>query len=144
MESVKQIIRDIPDFPKKGIIFKDIAPLLADAPAFRKTINTLKERYSNNWRDIWWGRLEKNKVRPNQKCRSEYNSKDLCRFDWAWRSLGYQARARGKRFGTILCWWSVPTYHDFVGRSGKTYHNCGRRTVGDLITNRHMLEMHHE
>jgi len=47
MESVKQIIRDIPDFPKEGIIFKDIAPLLADASAFRKTINTLKERYSD-------------------------------------------------------------------------------------------------
>ena len=46
MESVKKIIRDIPDFPKKGIIFKDITPLLADASAFTKTINTLKERYS--------------------------------------------------------------------------------------------------
>ena len=46
MESVKQIIRDIPDFPKKGIIFKDITPLLADASAFRKIINTLKKRYS--------------------------------------------------------------------------------------------------
>ena len=46
MESVKQIIRDIPDFPKKGIIFKDITPLLADASAFTKTINTLKERFS--------------------------------------------------------------------------------------------------
>ncbi len=47
MESVKQIIRDIPDFPKKGIIFKDITPLLADASAFGKTINTLKKRYVN-------------------------------------------------------------------------------------------------
>ena len=46
MESVKQIIRDIPDFPKEGIIFKDISPLLADASAFGKTINILKERYS--------------------------------------------------------------------------------------------------
>ena len=46
MESVKKIIRDIPDFPKKGIVFKDITPLLADASAFTKTINTLKERYS--------------------------------------------------------------------------------------------------
>ena len=45
MESVKQIIRDIPDFPKEGIIFKDITPLLADASAFRETINTLKKRY---------------------------------------------------------------------------------------------------
>ena len=47
MESVKQIIRDIPDFPKEGIIFKDITPLLADASAFGKTINTLKKRYVN-------------------------------------------------------------------------------------------------
>ena len=47
MESVKQIIRDIPDFPKEGIIFKDITPLLADASAFGKTINTLKERYAD-------------------------------------------------------------------------------------------------
>ena len=47
MESVKQIIRDIPDFPKEGIIFKDITPLLADASAFGKTINTLQERYAD-------------------------------------------------------------------------------------------------
>ena len=46
MESVKKFIRDIPDFPKKGIVFKDITPLLADASAFTKTISTLKERYS--------------------------------------------------------------------------------------------------
>ena len=46
MESVKKFIRDIPDFPKKGIVFKDIAPLIADATAFTKTINTLKERFS--------------------------------------------------------------------------------------------------
>ena len=45
MDTVKQIIRDIPDFPKEGIMFKDITPLLADAAAFGKTINTLKERY---------------------------------------------------------------------------------------------------
>jgi adenine phosphoribosyltransferase len=45
MESVKKIIRDIPDFPKEGIVFKDITPLLADASVFRKIINTLKERY---------------------------------------------------------------------------------------------------
>ena len=32
-------IRDIPDFPKKGIIFKDITPLLANPEAFQYTIN---------------------------------------------------------------------------------------------------------
>ena len=47
MESVKQMIRDIPDFPKEGIIFKDITPLLADSSAFEKIINTLKERYAD-------------------------------------------------------------------------------------------------
>ena len=46
MDTVKQIIRDIPDFPKEGIVFKDITPLLANAAAFGKTINTLKNRYS--------------------------------------------------------------------------------------------------
>ena len=36
-------IRDIPDFPKEGIVFKDIMPLLADAEAFRATIDRLAE-----------------------------------------------------------------------------------------------------
>jgi adenine phosphoribosyltransferase len=47
MESVKQIIRDVPDFPKEGIIFKDITPLLSDPVAFQKTINTLRDRYAD-------------------------------------------------------------------------------------------------
>ncbi len=47
METVKQIIRDVPDFPKEGIIFKDITPLLSDPVAFQKTINTLKDRYAD-------------------------------------------------------------------------------------------------
>ena len=36
-------IRDIPDFPKDGIVFKDIMPLLADAEAFRTTVDQLAE-----------------------------------------------------------------------------------------------------
>ena len=46
MESLKRIIRDIPDFPKKGIVFKDIAPLLGDAVQFTKVVDHLKERYT--------------------------------------------------------------------------------------------------
>ena len=46
MESLKNIIRDIPDFPKEGIVFKDITPLLGDPVAFQKTINILKDRYA--------------------------------------------------------------------------------------------------
>jgi adenine phosphoribosyltransferase len=36
-------IRDIPDFPKRGIVFKDIMPLLADAEALRETVEQLAE-----------------------------------------------------------------------------------------------------
>lgn len=39
MDSVIKLIRDIPDFPKPGIIFKDITPVLADGPAFQKLID---------------------------------------------------------------------------------------------------------
>ena len=34
-------IRDVPDFPKPGIVFKDIMPLLADADALRETVEQL-------------------------------------------------------------------------------------------------------
>jgi adenine phosphoribosyltransferase len=42
---LRRYIRDIPDFPKPGIVFKDITPLLADGPALRWTIDQLSERY---------------------------------------------------------------------------------------------------
>ena len=35
MSDLKAFIRDVPDFPKPGILFKDIMPLLANAEAFR-------------------------------------------------------------------------------------------------------------
>ncbi|HLV08920.1 MAG TPA: adenine phosphoribosyltransferase [Halanaerobiales bacterium] len=38
---LKEIVRDIPDFPEKGIIFKDITPLLKDADAFEEGISKL-------------------------------------------------------------------------------------------------------
>jgi adenine phosphoribosyltransferase len=40
---LKSKIRDIPDFPKEGIVFKDIMPLLADAEAFRAAVEGLAE-----------------------------------------------------------------------------------------------------
>jgi adenine phosphoribosyltransferase len=43
--SIRQAIRDIPDFPKPGIVFKDITPLLANGYLFRQTIEFLAERY---------------------------------------------------------------------------------------------------
>lgn len=38
---LRAFIRDIPDFPKPGVVFKDITPLLADATAFRNAIDRL-------------------------------------------------------------------------------------------------------
>ena len=40
---LKSKIRDVPDFPKPGIVFKDIMPLLADAEALRSTVDALAE-----------------------------------------------------------------------------------------------------
>ena len=48
METLKSVIRDIPDFPKEGIIFKDITPLLSNSVSFKKVIDTLKTRYKDN------------------------------------------------------------------------------------------------
>ncbi|TWJ13644.1 adenine phosphoribosyltransferase [Geobacter argillaceus] len=45
MDDLKSIIRDIPDFPKKGIIFKDITTLLADAKSFQRMVDLLAHRY---------------------------------------------------------------------------------------------------
>ena len=36
-------VRDVPDFPKPGIVFKDLMPLVADAAYFRETIDRLEE-----------------------------------------------------------------------------------------------------
>ena len=46
MPDLRRYIRDIPDFPKKGIVFKDITPLLADGPAFRASIDGLADLVS--------------------------------------------------------------------------------------------------
>lgn len=47
MASIQRAIRDIPNFPKPGIVFKDITPLLANGPLFAKTIDLLAARYAN-------------------------------------------------------------------------------------------------
>ncbi|MBM3994564.1 MAG: adenine phosphoribosyltransferase [Planctomycetes bacterium] len=42
---LSKYIRDIPDFPKPGILFKDITPLLADPGAFHEAIRRIMEHY---------------------------------------------------------------------------------------------------
>jgi adenine phosphoribosyltransferase len=46
MEAAR-LVRDVPDFPKKGIVFKDITPVLADAKAFREVVDLFVAR----WKD---------------------------------------------------------------------------------------------
>ncbi len=41
MHDIKNFIRDIPDFPKEGILFRDITPLLQDASAFESSVNQM-------------------------------------------------------------------------------------------------------
>ncbi|MBI2500477.1 MAG: adenine phosphoribosyltransferase [Deltaproteobacteria bacterium] len=47
MEEIKKKIRDIPDFPKPGIVFKDITPLLADSHSFQQVIDGFAKRYAD-------------------------------------------------------------------------------------------------
>ena len=42
---LKKWIRDIPDYPKPGILFRDLTPLLGHPPAFRYAIDSLVDRY---------------------------------------------------------------------------------------------------
>ena len=43
INEIASLIRDIADFPKKGVIFKDIVPILSDSAAFAATIDLLKK-----------------------------------------------------------------------------------------------------
>lgn len=42
-DTIKQLIRDIPDFPTDGILFRDITPVLQDPKAFREVVCTLSD-----------------------------------------------------------------------------------------------------
>ena len=44
-DDLGKLIRDIPDFPQPGVVFKDITPLLADGKAFAAVIGALAETY---------------------------------------------------------------------------------------------------
>src|SRR5262245_54577813 len=44
---IRSMIRDVADFPKPGIVFKDITPLLSNGALFGNTIDLLADRYRN-------------------------------------------------------------------------------------------------
>jgi len=47
LETLTAAIRDIPDFPKPGIMFKDISPILQDGALFAEVIDIIGVRYEN-------------------------------------------------------------------------------------------------
>ena len=49
---LKQLIREIPDFPKPGVKFYDITTLLKDADGFRETVDSLQRHYQRAQVDI--------------------------------------------------------------------------------------------
>src|SRR5690349_17729569 len=46
-ERLRDLIRDVPDFPRPGVLFKDVTTLLRDAGAFREAVDSLAAA----WRD---------------------------------------------------------------------------------------------
>ncbi len=48
-------IREIPDFPKKGILFYDVTTLFSDARSFRRSIDMFAHRYIDNRPDVFVG-----------------------------------------------------------------------------------------
>jgi adenine phosphoribosyltransferase len=46
LDQARALIRDVPDFPQPGILFKDVTPLLSDPAAFRVVVDALAERLS--------------------------------------------------------------------------------------------------
>jgi len=55
IEDIQKSIRDIPDFPKPGVVYKDITPLLSNAPLFKQTIDLMAERYQGRGVDTILG-----------------------------------------------------------------------------------------
>ena len=52
---LKQLIREVPDFPKKGILFYDITTLLKDKVGFATLIDALSEHYLQDKIDLVLG-----------------------------------------------------------------------------------------
>ena len=52
LELLKSLIRDVPDFPKKGILFKDITPMLADPRALHVVLDDIAERFIGERVDV--------------------------------------------------------------------------------------------
>ena len=52
LDAVKKLVRDVRDFPKEGIVFKDITPILQSADAFRCVVEKMAEEFSKSKIDV--------------------------------------------------------------------------------------------
>lgn len=52
LEDLRNAIRDIPDFPQKGVIFKDITPLINSPKLFREAVDMLAEKFADQSVDL--------------------------------------------------------------------------------------------
>ena len=52
MEELKQLIREVPDFPKPGILFYDITTLMKNAQGLRRVIDAFAERFADQKIDV--------------------------------------------------------------------------------------------
>ena len=52
MKDLSRRIRSIPDFPKKGILFRDITPLLQDSESFREAVDLMSDEYKKEEIDL--------------------------------------------------------------------------------------------
>lgn len=51
-EQLKQYVRDVPDYPQKGIIFRDITPLLGEKRVFREVVDLMSTAWAANPPDL--------------------------------------------------------------------------------------------
>jgi len=49
---LKELVRDIPDFPKKGIVFKDITPLLQNPSSLKEIVDKISDHYADQKVDV--------------------------------------------------------------------------------------------
>ncbi len=49
---LKELIRDIPDFPKEGIVFKDITPVLQNPASLKEIVDKFSDHYANQKVDV--------------------------------------------------------------------------------------------
>ena len=45
---LKELVRDVPEFPQPGVVFKDITPLLADPPGFRMAVDAVADHFAGH------------------------------------------------------------------------------------------------